>query len=59
MAEYDTACICDLIVEKLTEVLLIHLALLCIYDSSKAVELNIVSVYILNSTDNVTELTYA
>ena len=59
MAEDDAACIGYLVVEEFTEVLLIHLALLCVYDSSKAVELYIVSVYILNSTDNVAELAYA
>ena len=59
MAEDDTACVCDLVVEELTKILLIHLALLCVNYSCKAVKLHIVSAYVLNSTDNIAELANA
>ena len=59
MAENKTACVCYLIVEKFTEILLIHLALLCVNNSGEAVKNDIVSVDILNGTDNVAELSNA
>ena len=59
MTENKTACICYLIVEKFTEILLIHLAFFCVNNSCKAVELNVVSVDILNGTYNVAELSNA
>ena len=58
MAEYKTACISDLIVKELTEVLLIHFTLLRIYNSCKSVKLNIVSINVFNCSDNIAELTY-
>ena len=59
MTEDKTACISYLIVEKFAEIFLVHLAFFCVNNSCKPVELNIVSVDILNSTDNVAELSNA
>ena len=56
MAENDSACAFDLIVEKLAEVLHIHLALLRINNSSCGVEHDIGKLEILNSLDNVGKL---
>ena len=58
MAENQTACVCYLIVKEFTEILLIHLALLCVNNSCEAVKNNVMSVDVLNGTDNVAELSY-
>ena len=59
VAEDNTACIGYLVVEEFAEILVVHLALLCIDNSCEAVELDIVGVNVLNSADNVAELAYA
>ena len=59
VAEYKAACIGYLIIEELAEVLHVHLVLLSVNNSCEAVKLNIVSVNILNSADNVAELANA
>ena len=56
MAENQAACIGNLIVEELAEVLLIHLAFLRIDNSCKAVQLDTFHVEILHSADNIAEL---
>ena len=56
MAEDKAACIGNLVIEELAEVLLIHPALLGIYNGSEAVQLDVVGVDILHSLDNVAEL---
>ena len=59
MAEDKAARIGYLIVEELAEVLLVHLALLCVNNCRKAVELHIVSVYVLNCSYDIAELSDA
>ena len=58
MAENDAACVCYLVVEEFTEILLIHLALLCVYNCCESVEDYIVCIDVLYSTDNVAEFSY-
>ena len=53
--EQDSACVRDLILEELAEVLEVHLGLERVNDGDEAVELN-VKVRILNRCDNVGEL---
>ena len=56
MAEDKAACVGYLIVEELTEVLLVHPALLGIDYRGEAVQLHIVCVDILHSLDDIAEL---
>ena len=56
MAQNQAAGICDLVIEKFSEVLLIHLALLGIYHCGKAVQLYVMGVDVLHGTDNVAQL---
>ena len=56
VAEYQTACVSYLVVEELTEILLVHLALCGVNNSGEAVKHNIVCVDILHRLDNVAEL---
>jgi len=58
VAENDSTCAFDLVVEEFTEILHIHLALLCIYHCGCRVESDICKSKILHSLDNVGELTY-
>ena len=55
MAEDKAACISYLVVEELTEVLLIHSALVSVNNGGKAVENDIMRIDILNSLYNVAE----
>ena len=59
VAEDNTACIGYLVVEEFTEILVVHLALLCVNNGGEAIEFNVVSIYVLNSADNVAEFAYA
>lgn len=59
MAEDKAACIGYLVVEELTEILLIHLALSSINNSCETVQYNIVCVDILHCLDNIAELAHA
>ena len=59
MAENQTACVCYLIVEEFSEILLVHLAFLCVNDCCEAVKNNVMGVDILNGTDNIAELSHA
>ena len=59
MAQNQAACMFNLIVEEFAEVLLIHLALLCINNRCEAFQMNFCIVQILNSTDNIAQLTNA
>ncbi len=59
MAENNSACAFDLVIEKLTEVLHIHLALLRINNSSCGIENDIGKLKVLNSLDNVGKLANA
>ena len=59
MAEDNAACVLYLIVEEFAEILVVHLALLGVNDRSEAVELNVVSVDVAYSVDDVAELAYA
>ena len=58
VAEYDASRIFNLVIEKLTEVLHVHLALVSINDGRKAVKNSTLGVCIFNRFDNVGELTY-
>ena len=58
MAENYAACVCYLVIEEFTEILLIHLALLCVYNCCESVEDYIVCIDVLYSTDNVAEFSY-
>ena len=59
MAEDKAACICYLVVEELTEVLLVHLALLCINYSCESVQLYIMCIDIAYCIYNIAELSDA
>ena len=59
VAEHDTSRVLNLIIEELTEVLHVHLALVSVNDGGKAVENCALCVCILNRFDNVGELTNA
>ena len=52
----DTACIFDLVVEELTEILHIHLAFFNVGNRGKAVEENVLGIQILNRADNIRKL---
>ena len=56
VAQNQAACIGDLVVEEFAEILLIHLALLGIYHSGKAVQFHIMGMDILHSTNDIAEL---
>ncbi len=58
MAENYAACVCYLVIEEFTEILLIHLALLCVYNCCESVKDYIVCIDVLYSTDNVAEFSY-
>ena len=57
--QHNAACIGNLIVEKLTEVLHIHLALARIHDRGECVELCALDLQVLHRSDHVRELTNA
>ena len=59
MAEDNRTCVLHLIVEEFTEVLHVHLALLRIHHSGKAVQLNFVGMNILHGTDYIAQLAHA
>ena len=59
MAKNYTARISNLIIEKFTEILLIHFTFLCINNSSKTIKFHIVSINIFNSINNITEFSYS
>ena len=54
--EDDGARVLDLVVEKLTEVLHVHLALVRVHDGREAVEHQLVGLYALHSADDVAQL---
>ena len=54
--KHDTACVGNLIVEKLTEVLHIHFALACIHNGGERIELCTLYVQVLHRSDNVGQL---
>ena len=56
VAENDTACIFNLVVEEFTEVLLIHFALLRIDNCCKTIQCNLFFVQILYGTNDITQL---
>ena len=56
MAENQAACVCNLIVEELAEVLLIHFAFFCIDYGREAVQLDILHMEILHGADDIAEL---
>ena len=56
VAQNKAARVGYLVVEEFAEVLHIHLVLLRVNNRSKAVELNIVHIYVLHRSDNVAEL---
>jgi len=58
VAQDQAACIGDLVVKELAEVLLIHLALLGIYHSREAIQLHPLCVEILHGTDDVAQLAH-
>ena len=58
-AEYNCVCVLYLVVEELPEVLHVHLALVCIHNGRKAVELQGVRAYVLHRPYNVAELAHA
>ena len=55
MAENETACVCDLVIEEFAEILHVHLVFFSINNSCETVKFNIVSVDVLYCTDNVAE----
>ena len=57
MAENDTTRVFYLVVEKLTEVLHIHFALVDVYHDGKAVQLHVLCLGIPYGADNVAQLT--
>ena len=57
MAKHDTACIFDLVIEKLAEILHVHLALVRINNGSKSIKRGTIGVGIFNRLDNVGKLT--
>ena len=59
MRKNDTGCVSYLIVVELAKVLHIHFALVNIGNCGEAVELRLLSLYRLNSLDNVGELAYS
>ena len=59
MAEDNSTRVLHLVVEKLTEVLHIHFALLGVHHGGKAVQLDLVGVDILHRTDYVAQLSHA
>ena len=58
-AEYNRVGVLYLVVEELTEVLHVHLALVCIHNGREAVELQGVRAYVLHRPYNVAELAHA
>ena len=56
VAKHDTACIFDLVIEKLAEILHVHLALVSINNGSKSVKCSTIGVGIFNRLDNVGKL---
>ena len=56
VAEDDSACVLDLVVEELAEVLDVHLALVGVNDGRETVELELVGINPLNRGDNVGKL---
>ena len=56
MAQNQAACMFNLIVEEFAEVLLIHLALLCIDNRREAFQMNFCIVQVLDSTDDIAQL---
>ncbi len=58
VAENDAPRILDLVIEKFTEILHMHLALVGVNNGGKSVKLRAVCVGILNRFDNVRKLTY-
>ncbi len=56
VAQDQAACVGDLVVEELAEVLLIHLAFFRIDDRGEAVQLNVLHVQILHCADDVAQL---
>ena len=59
MRENDAGCVLDLIAEELTEVLHIHLALVCINNGGEGVKLCLLAANGGRRLDNVGELTNA
>ena len=59
VAKYYTTCVLNLIIEKLTEVLHIHFALVCVNNSRKSAKYRPVGVCILHRLDDVGKLTHA
>ena len=59
MAQNQAACMFNLIVEEFAEVLLIHLALLCIDNRCEAFQMNFCIVQVLDSTDDIAQLANA
>ena len=59
VAEYDTACILNLIVKELAKVLHVHFALVSVNDGGKSVKNRALGVCILGSLNNVGKLTNA
>ena len=59
VAEDYSICAFYLIIEEFTEILHIHLAFLCIYDSGCGIESDIVKLKVVNSLDNVGKLAHA
>ena len=59
MAQDDRACVLDLILVELSEVLEIHLRLLRVYYCCESVKLDIVVVEILHRDDDVAEFSYS
>ncbi len=55
----QAACMCDLVVEEFTEILLVHLALLGIDNGGEAVQLHVLGVKIAHRLDDVAELANA
>ena len=56
MAEYYTTCAFNLIVEKLAEILHVHLALISIDNGGETIKQDVGAVDILDRADNVAEL---
>ena len=59
MAQNQAACMFNLIVEEFAEVLLIHLALLCIDNRCEAFQMNFCIVQVLHRTDDIAQLANA
>ena len=59
MAENNCTCMFNLVVEKLTEVLHIHFAFLCICNGTIAVKHNIITCNTVNCVDDVTQFAYS